>query len=179
MWLIVLNESHSCSADCSFDWQVLINVDEASKISWDERKCAFIFTKIPFHKAFNWRKRSSRSRSLDQIDPTCKFSSSRAYTQCFSSTSYGKRSWLAGCDVCKSSLLHYYYYYSYIFLLFLYRNSLHSLVDQSSEGGSQLKRRRLLNPEVHERIAAEVSFYCSPCYSAVSHRNAIRISHQK
>ncbi|XP_016386768.1 uncharacterized protein LOC107722802 [Sinocyclocheilus rhinocerous] len=41
------------------------------------------------------------------------------------------------------------------------RNSLHSLVDQSSEGGSQPKRRRSLSPEVHERIAAEVSFYCS------------------
>ncbi|RXN05739.1 zinc finger MYM-type 1-like protein [Labeo rohita] len=36
------------------------------------------------------------------------------------------------------------------------RNSLHSLVDQCSEGGSQPKRRRSLSPEVHERIAAEV-----------------------
>lgn len=41
------------------------------------------------------------------------------------------------------------------------RNSLHSLVDQCSEGGSQPKRRRSLSPEVHERIAAEVSFYFS------------------
>ncbi|XP_016394516.1 uncharacterized protein LOC107728744 [Sinocyclocheilus rhinocerous] len=36
------------------------------------------------------------------------------------------------------------------------RNSLHSLVDQSSEGGSQPKKQRSLSPEVHERIAAEV-----------------------
>ncbi|KAI2646079.1 Zinc finger MYM-type protein 1 [Labeo rohita] len=36
------------------------------------------------------------------------------------------------------------------------RNSLHSLVDQCSEGGSQPKRRRSLSPEVYERIAAEV-----------------------
>ncbi|KAI7804756.1 hypothetical protein IRJ41_017198 [Triplophysa rosa] len=36
------------------------------------------------------------------------------------------------------------------------RNSLHSLVNQSSEGASQPKRRRLLSPEVHERIATEV-----------------------
>ncbi|XP_067249008.1 zinc finger MYM-type protein 1-like isoform X2 [Chanodichthys erythropterus] len=36
------------------------------------------------------------------------------------------------------------------------RNSLHSLVDQSSAGGSQVKRRRSLSPEVHKRIAAEV-----------------------
>ncbi|KAI2646644.1 Zinc finger MYM-type protein 1 [Labeo rohita] len=35
-------------------------------------------------------------------------------------------------------------------------NSLHSLVDQCSEGGSQPKRRRSLSPEVHEWIAAEV-----------------------
>ncbi|KAK3521005.1 hypothetical protein QTP86_015998, partial [Hemibagrus guttatus] len=38
------------------------------------------------------------------------------------------------------------------------RKSLHSLVDQCSEGGgSELKRRRLLSPEVHERIAAEAA----------------------
>ncbi|XP_009291966.1 zinc finger MYM-type protein 1 [Danio rerio] len=36
------------------------------------------------------------------------------------------------------------------------RNSLHSLVDQCSEGGFQQKRRRSLSPEVHEQIAAEV-----------------------
>ncbi|KAL1279200.1 hypothetical protein QQF64_025873 [Cirrhinus molitorella] len=37
------------------------------------------------------------------------------------------------------------------------RNSLHSLVDQSNEGGGpQPKRRRSLSPEVHKRIAAEV-----------------------
>ncbi|KAL1276105.1 hypothetical protein QQF64_035728 [Cirrhinus molitorella] len=36
------------------------------------------------------------------------------------------------------------------------RNSLHSLFDQISEGGSQAKRRRSLSPDVHERIAAEV-----------------------
>ncbi|XP_057209014.1 zinc finger MYM-type protein 1-like [Triplophysa rosa] len=36
------------------------------------------------------------------------------------------------------------------------RNSLHSLVNQSSEGASQPKRRRLLSPDVHERIATEV-----------------------
>ncbi|KAL0152798.1 hypothetical protein M9458_052521 [Cirrhinus mrigala] len=36
------------------------------------------------------------------------------------------------------------------------RNSLHSLVDQCSEGGSQPKRRRSLSPEAHEWIAAEV-----------------------
>ncbi|XP_067284102.1 zinc finger MYM-type protein 1-like isoform X2 [Pseudorasbora parva] len=36
------------------------------------------------------------------------------------------------------------------------RNSLHSLVDQSSAGGSQAKRRRSLSPKVHERIATEV-----------------------
>ncbi|RXN12340.1 zinc finger MYM-type 1-like protein [Labeo rohita] len=36
------------------------------------------------------------------------------------------------------------------------RNSLHSLVDQCSEGGSQPKRQRSLSPEVHEGIAAEV-----------------------
>ncbi|XP_057205115.1 zinc finger MYM-type protein 1-like [Triplophysa rosa] len=37
------------------------------------------------------------------------------------------------------------------------RNSLHSLVNQSSEGASQPKRRQSLSPEVHERIATEVS----------------------
>ncbi|XP_058629145.1 zinc finger MYM-type protein 1-like isoform X2 [Onychostoma macrolepis] len=36
------------------------------------------------------------------------------------------------------------------------RNSLYSLVEQSSEDGSQPKRQRALSPEVHERIAAEV-----------------------
>ncbi|KAI7800942.1 hypothetical protein IRJ41_015727, partial [Triplophysa rosa] len=36
------------------------------------------------------------------------------------------------------------------------RNSLHSLVNQSSEGASQPKRRRSLSPDVHERIAIEV-----------------------
>ncbi|KAI7790637.1 uncharacterized protein LOC130550090 [Triplophysa rosa] len=36
------------------------------------------------------------------------------------------------------------------------RNSLHSLVNQSSEGASQPKRRRSLSPDVHERIATEV-----------------------
>ncbi|KAL1261516.1 hypothetical protein QQF64_006781 [Cirrhinus molitorella] len=37
------------------------------------------------------------------------------------------------------------------------RNSLHSLVDQSNEGGGpQPKRRRSLSPEVHKRIAAEI-----------------------
>ncbi|KAI7790043.1 putative zinc finger MYM-type protein 1-like [Triplophysa rosa] len=36
------------------------------------------------------------------------------------------------------------------------RNSLHSLVNQSSEGASQPKRRRSLSPEVHEQIATEI-----------------------
>ncbi|KAL1249385.1 hypothetical protein QQF64_020390 [Cirrhinus molitorella] len=41
------------------------------------------------------------------------------------------------------------------------RNSLHSLVDQSNEGGGpQPKRRRSLSPEVHKRIAAEGPFLC-------------------
>ncbi|KAI7797202.1 hypothetical protein IRJ41_020220, partial [Triplophysa rosa] len=93
----------------------------------------------------------------------------RSYTRCFSGTSYGKRSWLAGCDVSHA-------FYCFPCLLFQSlgtetlwtttgvcdlkhlsdKNSLHSLVNQSSEGASQPKRRRLLSPEVHERIATEV-----------------------
>ncbi len=56
------------SSSSSADRQVLINV-EASAISRDERKCGFIFTKIPVHKAFGWRRKKG-SRSLDQIART-------------------------------------------------------------------------------------------------------------
>ncbi len=53
-------------------WQtVLINV-EASAISPDERKFGFIFTQIPVHKAFGWRKKK-RIKELGPDRPYFQF----------------------------------------------------------------------------------------------------------
>ncbi len=68
----VLNDSHSTQQQL-VSWQtgkLLINV-EASAISRDERKFGFIFTKIPVHKAFEWRKK--RIKELGPDSPYFQF----------------------------------------------------------------------------------------------------------
>ncbi len=53
------------SSSSSVDRHILINA-EASAISPDERTFGFIFTKIPVHKAFGWRKKRIKELGPDR-----------------------------------------------------------------------------------------------------------------
>ncbi len=73
------------SSSSSVDRQVLINV-EASAISPDERTFGFIFTKIPVHKVFGWRKKRIKELGPDRpyfqfvAPPQKMFSTSRHWS---------------------------------------------------------------------------------------------------
>ncbi len=58
------------SSSSSVDRQVLINV-EASAISPDERTFGFIFTQIPVHKAFGWRKKIIKELGPEPVLSVC------------------------------------------------------------------------------------------------------------